>query len=711
MFRRDGSNFGNRYIGLNDTCRIFAWSLLALSATSAVAQEVTQSETYQLGEILVTDKYADSNLGTTYQLTREDFERTNARSLDEALREIPSINVRNGADGTPRLDIRGLRTRQIKLLVNGIPFNSAEDGQFDPTLIPTFAIGRLQLQAGASSVLYGDGGMGGVLDIQTRGGFDGFKAGGKAEFGSDHYWNTNAYAGYGDGTNDFFAAAGVRARDAFPMSDNFSSEILPGRQNFQDDDQRLNSDYRRANLLTSYTRRLTEKLKVGIFLSRFEGHYGKPPSVFDCQGGGNSPTCIGSAGDPFASATKYERVDDQDGTSMQVGADYAFNDAWSGRLWYFSNRQDTDSTGYDDAGFDSFINRGSFRQQDQVNIEGVHAQLTGVLQIGTRLGISFDRRSEAFDSEGVSCDNARVNRNQTCSFSATLVTTNAPNAKVKYSPFDIDKTIHVDSVAFEIEQPLPFDFGLIVAVGRHVLDKDGGRDDNAGSAQLGLTKKLTGITSLYGTAARKVDAPTIRQLYDATSGNNTLGFQRANHFEAGIKNRWERADFNVSLYQSRVHDFIEKNETSNLYENRQKLLFRGADVSARWLASDALSLGGAVGLLHARDESKDRDSATLQYRPRHKVTLSADYRLLDNWRLSAEYQRIGGQAYFNRNDASDYRNLDSFDLVSARVSYALPRKMGSIYAGADNLLDEEYETSYGFPQAGRLLYTGVQLDW
>lgn len=711
MLGRTRDTHAYRYIGSNKTGGVLVAALFAMSATQAMATEAAPHEIYQLGEILVSERAAGTEVGTSYQLTRDDFERTNARSLDEALREIPSINVRNGADGTPRLDIRGLRTRQIKLLVNGIPFNSAEDGQFDPTLIPTFAIGRIQLQVGASSVLYGDGGMGGVLDIQTRGGFDGFKVGGKAEFGSDHYWNTNAYAGYGDGTNDFFAAVGVRARDGFPMSDDFSSSILTTRQNYQDDDRRNNSDYRRVNLLTSYSRQITEKLRVGIFLSQVEGHYGKPPGVLDCQGGVNSATCIGNAGDPFASATKYERVDDQDGTSFQLGADYAFNVAWAARLWYFSNQQDIDSTGYDNAGFNTFVRRGSFRQHDRVNIDGVHAQLSGAFETGTKLGISVDRRSEEFDSTGVSCDNARVNRNQTCSFSATVVSNNVLNQRVKYSPFEVDKQIHVDSVALEINQPLPLDFALVVGLGQHKLDKDGGSDENAGSAQLALTKKFTDVTSVYGTAARKVDAPTIRQLYDATSGNDALGFQRANHFEVGVKNKWDKADLDVALYQSRVHDFIEKNETSNLYENRQKLMFRGLDANARWRATEALTLGAAAGLLQARDESSDRDSSTLQYRPRHKLALNADYRFMTDWRLSADYQRIGGQAYFNRNDASDYRNLDSFDLVSAKLSYMLPRKLGSVYVGADNMLDENYETSYGFPQAGRLVYTGVQLDW
>ena len=49
--------------------------------------------------------------------------------------------------------------------------------------------------------------------------------------------------------------------------------------------------------------------------------------------------------------------------------------------------------------------------------------------------------------------------------------------------------------------------------------------------------------------------------------------------------------------------------------------------------------------------------------------------------------------------------------MSARLRYLLPKQMGTIYFGADNLLDEEYETSYGFPQPGRFVYVGTQLNW
>ena len=46
--------------------------------------------------------------GTEYAIGRRDFERANARSLEEILEFVPGLNVRVGGDGTPRIDMRGL---------------------------------------------------------------------------------------------------------------------------------------------------------------------------------------------------------------------------------------------------------------------------------------------------------------------------------------------------------------------------------------------------------------------------------------------------------------------------------------------------------------------------------------------------------------------------------------------------------------------------
>jgi outer membrane cobalamin receptor len=49
--------------------------------------------------------------------------------------------------------------------------------------------------------------------------------------------------------------------------------------------------------------------------------------------------------------------------------------------------------------------------------------------------------------------------------------------------------------------------------------------------------------------------------------------------------------------------------------------------------------------------------------------------------------------------------------VNTRLKYTIPNGDADVYVGVENLFDEDYETSYGFPQAGRFIYTGLNLRW
>ena len=135
---------------------------LALQPLTAAAQttptfSVTVTESTELVE----------EVGTTRRIGREEIESRNARTLDEALRLLPGIYVRTGGDGTPRIDIRGFRSRHVLLLINGVQVNSTADGQFDPARISTETIREIKVSYGSSSVLYGDNALAGVIEITT----------------------------------------------------------------------------------------------------------------------------------------------------------------------------------------------------------------------------------------------------------------------------------------------------------------------------------------------------------------------------------------------------------------------------------------------------------------------------------------------------------------------------------------------------------------
>ena len=52
--------------------------------------------------------------------------------------------------------------------------------------------------------------------------------------------------------------------------------------------------------------------------------------------------------------------------------------------------------------------------------------------------------------------------------------------------------------------------------------------------------------------------------------------------------------------------------------------------------------------------------------------------------------------------------LNDYTLVNVKLSQRLPGNRMTLYIGADNLFDQNYETSYGLPRAGRFLYGGVE---
>lgn len=696
----------------NITPRLIA--LLTAASISSLAQAGEQEPVYDLGQMAVS---AAPVQGSTFSVDQQDLKVLNARSLEDALRLSPSINIRYGGDGTPRMDIRGLRTRQIKLMVNGIPFSSTNDGQFDPSLIPAFAIGRIDTRIGNSSVLYGDGGSAGVIDIKTRGAFEGFRAESTLERGSDDFWLANGNVGYADDDQQFFFGYGVRDRDDFSLSSDFSPSLSPSAENFQDDDTRNNSDNRRENLMMSYNRDLTEKLTVGVFASHLHGEYGKPAIVFDRRE------------DDFANWARYERVESQRGHSLQVGADYQFNQQWSGRLWAFHNQMNERIGSYDDLTLSSVSTDRTFFTDSESRNQGIHGQLNGFIEsTNTEVALSFDHRTEDYQEDRQRCNiggsgggsgggngggsgGGNGGGSGGGSGSGGGGNKNCPT-DTPYDVVNTDEDLQVRSLAFEVTQPLPADITAVVGLARHEMDVTGGDDSEAHSWQVLLSKPLTAVTTLYGSTGQKVDAPSIRQLYDSRDGNPNLRFQKGRHYEAGLKNRWQDVALDVAVWRTDFDNFIQRGESQpRLFVNRDKLRFEGVDINASWQATSALKINAGLGFLDAEARSTEAPTDQLQYRPSHKATLQAIYRFNPQWQITGDVIRIGEQNYLKRRGKPVRRKLDAYELVNTKLTYRFPSGKADVYVGVENLLDEDYQTSYGYPQPGRFVYSGVNLRW
>ena len=198
-------------------------ALSALAMGICIAMGSAPARADELGEIIVTGEQPTvSAISTTYQISAPEIQLRNDHTLTDVMENVPGVNVRIGGQGHPLLDIRGLRTRQIKLLIDGIPYNSTADGQFDPDLIPTEGIARVKVTTGGVSELYGAGAMA-VINVITQEGTPQPHYSVGAEFGQGGYRRVHGTASGSEGKLGYFAAVTSRDQSGYPLSGNLNS--------------------------------------------------------------------------------------------------------------------------------------------------------------------------------------------------------------------------------------------------------------------------------------------------------------------------------------------------------------------------------------------------------------------------------------------------------------------------------------------------------
>jgi iron complex outermembrane receptor protein len=115
---------------------------------------------------------------STTVITRADLQRSPGQTVQDALAREPGIQVRslfggvNGAQST--VDMRGFGATgalNTLVLINGRRLNDVDLESIDLSVIPVDSIERIEITRGNSgAVLYGDGAVGGVINIVTRSG-------------------------------------------------------------------------------------------------------------------------------------------------------------------------------------------------------------------------------------------------------------------------------------------------------------------------------------------------------------------------------------------------------------------------------------------------------------------------------------------------------------------------------------------------------------
>jgi outer membrane receptor protein involved in Fe transport len=564
--------------------------------------------------------------------------------------------------------MRGFRSRHVILLLNGIPFNSTYDGQFNPSIIPLESVAKIKASYGNHSVLYGQGGLGGVINIVTRKGEKGLQGELLGEVGEkDRYLGQFSLAGGRDLVDFFLSASGLSER-GFEMSDGFDPTPL------ENGDLRENSDRERINVFANVGLEPTEKWGVGLVFNYLQGEFGKPPITVD------------KSMDPdFGKSPKFERVDSYEGYSGQFSMDYDLTDRIGLRGWAVVNRLDEELNRYDDDGYDEISKRGSFERDDETTITGGTLQTSCDLKSAGVFTVGLGYENQDYEAAGRS-----VGRNG-------------------LEPIDIDRDVHLCSSSVEYEVTPIERLGLVLGYGHYWFEKDDGEHDDAGSFLAGAHYDILKNTRIRGSVARKIRFPSIRQLYEPESGDPDLTTEESMNYELGVEQGLP-CKSRVALvgFFEDVDDYIEKLPPDDRFKNNDEYRFFGFELTAETRFQENLFLRFGYTYLDTEDRSSGSERTDLQYRPRHKVAFEGRYLFDFGLSLYVNVLHVARQYDYSNTTPLQKRRMDDYSVVDLKVDQTVIPDRLTVYFVANNLFDEDYEESFGFPRPGRTVYGGIE---
>ncbi|MBA3970270.1 MAG: TonB-dependent receptor, partial [Gemmatimonadetes bacterium] len=145
------------------------WSVATASSQTPADTTRRDSSAVVLEELLVrVGRPVATAGGASAVSVRLDLTRTPpAPTLDQALRNVPFVQVRTNSRGEAQLSLRGAEARQVAVLVDGVPLSLGWDGRADLAGIPVGGAGHITLVRGLSSVLHGPNVLGGVVEVDV----------------------------------------------------------------------------------------------------------------------------------------------------------------------------------------------------------------------------------------------------------------------------------------------------------------------------------------------------------------------------------------------------------------------------------------------------------------------------------------------------------------------------------------------------------------
>lgn len=649
------------------------WALLAVCAYG-------ETNSIDLGKSII---YSTTGFATETRkisasptiVTAEEIKEKNYKSVKEALEDIPAVNIINNTFGS-MIDLRGQggldgnsagAKANVQILLDGVAINSLETSMVSSPIntISIDNVERIEVIPGGGSVIYGSGTSGGVINIITKKG-TGTRANAGYNYTSFNGKKYDVSAGHTIGKFDIDLSYSNNEAKGYRNDSKDDSEYFQGKVRYDINDNhnvefKYNNYNANANILDSLTKeQLEQDRKMGVIDTIMRTD--KDDYTLTYNGKLTSNLDLNIIG--FHSQTNMEL------DMINDGLIWDFKDKKEGikpKLKYTYGNNSSIIFGID------YIKNGG----------GRYGKVPAMNMTMTSMDLNKD------------------------TFAGFIMNT------YKYSNFELTQGIRYEKSEYDLTKGSP------ISKKYQSFEKD--EDNYAWELSGSYNYSDTGRTYLrYERGFTSPGPSLLTNKYGGSYYLNNLDSQTYNSFEIGMSDYKGFTAINLSLFYSltdkEIYTYMSSGMTNSniLNYNLDKTERYGFEIKLEQYI-DKLTLSQTYQYINAeikkgKEKLFDGNGNVITGEslsgnkiagvPEHRFTLGAKYDFTNNFNINGEVV-YNGNSYINNNNK--YGKQDNYVVTNIRANYNMYNGL-SLFAGINNLFDEEYCTSISYSQSEGYTY-------
>lgn len=669
--------------------------LLSSPAFAAENSAPEDFESYSLGEVYIkADKPpVVKEVAIVDEVTAEDIQATNSKTVAEALAYVPGVRVTTGTKNEPGISIHGIFDQsRILVMIDGVPYYETKYGKLDLNQFDTDNIAKIEVVKGAASVLYGANALGGAINIITRKPVEGKPTFGvRLEAGDVDYYKASAYHGMNTGRFYYWLNYTHAQAHGWRMSDDFQprfGEKVSGKKSlgyaiFEDGGTRNQSDYRTDSIWAKFGYMPTKDGEYSVNFHYINRDKGNPPGLDEVRVFTSPPA--------FSNFFRFPSYDDW---GIDLNAEQKIT-PWmtvKAKLFYHNHVDELQS--FSDETFLSAIALSKY--QDYI---------IGGAMVTELKPVKWNTLSFSLHYKG---DSHKERADAYQSFTNFFAWTGSVGVQ--------DDITYWKN--FKITLGGSFDWFKITDANELLNDStqvslETGPTTNSFNPMIGAAYTFPDTTKLFASVARKTRFPTLSALFASRGGNPDLDAESSINSTVGAERSfgdfaWSR----LAFFYHDITDMIDKSgpDRDDPYVNIGKVEVYGIEFNTEFYPVKDLVLKLGYNYNHASDQSDNRVTDKVSNVPEHKLDMGVQYTVpyvktridLNGILFSNLYSQVPTVSYPD----DELIKSTGFFVMNARVSQTFLKNFEA-YIAINNIFDRNYEPEEGFPAHGRNIYGGI----